>query len=302
MREAVFYILSSFWAGAVHAATPGHGKTIAAAYIVGARGRPIDAVILGVFVTLSHVSGIVLVGVLASLGSAWLVPQRIEAWLALALGVLVIGLGAWMLWLQRELLALAMGEPAAAPVATGRARRVGVPRERQRRATTTRTPTSIITTHVHAHGSAALHQHAHGDDLGWHSHGWGTYHSHRLDLVTDDRPKLAMLLALGIAGGILPDPAALAILLAALSSGKVMLGLATVVVFSLGFRGDPGRGRRDRRQGRSEGPGVAEQHLGGARADRDHASDPRHGRRAHRQGRQSAGGPAGLTPPVYSRA
>ena len=44
-----------------------------------------------------------------------------------------------------------------------------------------------------------------------------------------------MLLALGIVGGILPDPAALAILLAALSSGKVMLGLATVVVFSLGF-------------------------------------------------------------------
>ena len=37
MREALFYILSSFWAGAVHAATPGHGKTIAAAYIVGAR-------------------------------------------------------------------------------------------------------------------------------------------------------------------------------------------------------------------------------------------------------------------------
>ena len=76
MREALFYILSSFWAGAVHAATPGHGKTIAAAYIVGARGKPSDAVVLGIFVTLSHVSGIVLVGVLASLGSTWLVPQR----------------------------------------------------------------------------------------------------------------------------------------------------------------------------------------------------------------------------------
>ena len=60
--------------------------------------------------------------------------------------------------------------------------------------------------------------------MGWHSHGWGTYHSHRVDLVTDNRPKLAVLLALGIAGGILPDPAALAILLAALASGKVMLG------------------------------------------------------------------------------
>ena len=54
MRELLFFLVSSFWAGAAHAATPGHGKTIAAAYIVGARGKPIDAVILGIFVTLSH--------------------------------------------------------------------------------------------------------------------------------------------------------------------------------------------------------------------------------------------------------
>ena len=72
MRELLFFVVSSFWAGAAHAATPGHGTTIAAAYIVGARGKPIDAVILGIFVTLSHTSGIVLVGVLASLGSTWL--------------------------------------------------------------------------------------------------------------------------------------------------------------------------------------------------------------------------------------
>jgi nickel/cobalt exporter len=234
MREAFFYILSSFWAGAVHAATPGHGKTIAAAYIVGARGKPSDAVILGIFVTLSHVSGIVLVGVLASLGSTWLVPQRVEAYLALTLGILVIGLGLWMLWLQRDLLALAMGEPVAAdlPAVPG--------------AAAYRTPSNpAVHGHAHAHAAGHAHDHDHhhahphahapGEDVGWHSHGWGTYHSHRLDLVTDQRPKLAVLLALGIAGGILPDPAALAILLAALSSGKVMLGLATVVVFSLGF-------------------------------------------------------------------
>jgi nickel/cobalt exporter len=233
MREAVFYIVSSFWAGAVHAATPGHGKTIAAAYIVGARGRPIDALILGVFVTLSHVSGIVLVGVLASLGSAWLVPQRIEAWLALAMGVLVIGLGAWMLWLQRELLALAMGEPAAA--LAPQAAPGGITYREAAPAPSHDHAHPHDHHHDHAHGSAAAHQHSHGDDVGWHSHGWGTYHSHRVDLVTDNRPKLAVLLALGIAGGILPDPTALAILLAALSSGKVMLGLATVVVFSLGF-------------------------------------------------------------------
>ena len=52
---------------------------------------------------------------------------------------------------------------------------------------------------------------------------------------SEHRPSLAILLGLGVAGGLLPDPGALAILLAALASGKVMLGLFTVLVFSLGF-------------------------------------------------------------------
>ena len=166
MPETLFYVLSSFWVGAVHAATPGHGKTIAAAYIVGARGRPIDAVILGVFVTLSHTTGIVLVGVLASLGSAWLVPQRVEAYLALATGLLVVALGLWMLWTQRDLLAQAMGAPLVAAPADGAG-------------------------HDHHHPGNYPHHHHHDDNLGhrdgaglaWHSHGWGTVHSHRLDLV-----------------------------------------------------------------------------------------------------------------------
>ncbi len=208
----LFYILSSFWAGAVHAATPGHGKTIAAAYIVGARGKPIDALILGIFVTLSHTSGILLVGVLSSLGSTWMRPQRIEAHLALATGLLVIGLGLWMLWRQRELLALAMGEPGA----TG---------ARQ----------DHLQANDHAHSGSSHHDHVNEEDTGWHSHGWGTYHSHRLDLVSDTRPKLAVLFTLGVVGGLLPDPTALALLLAALASGKVLFGLVTVVAFSLGF-------------------------------------------------------------------
>src|SRR4029453_10001075 len=104
MAETLVFLLSSFWLGAVHAATPGHGKTIAAAYIVGARGRPVDALVLGIFVTLSHTSGIVLVAILASLGSAWLIPHRIESYLALFTGVLVIGIGLWMLVSQRAAL------------------------------------------------------------------------------------------------------------------------------------------------------------------------------------------------------
>lgn len=71
--------------------------------------------------------------------------------------------------------------------------------------------------------------------LGLHTHGWGSAHAHQFDLADDKRPALGALLVLAIAGGILPDPTALAILLAALSSGRVLLGLATVVVFSLGF-------------------------------------------------------------------
>jgi nickel/cobalt exporter len=220
VREILFFLASSFWAGAAHAATPGHGKTIAAAYIVGARGKPIDALILGIFVTLSHTSGIVLVGVLASLGSTWLRPQRIEAYLAVAVGILVIALGLWMLWTQRDLLALAMGEPGTT------ARRTG------HDGAADQVHGSVVDQEHLSHAHA---EHGHGAEPGWHTHGWGTAHAHRLDLVAENRPKLPMLLALGIAGGLLPDPAALALLLAALSSGKVLLGLMTVVVFSLGF-------------------------------------------------------------------
>lgn len=218
MRELLFFITSSFWAGAAHAATPGHGKTIAAAYIVGARGKPIDAVILGIFVTLSHTSGIVLIGVLASLGSTWLRPQRIEAYLAIVVGIMVIGLGLWMLWAQRDLVALAMGETGEPGDGPGRAEAHAHDHD-----------------HTHDHDHDHPHSHGHGESVVWHSHGFGKVHAHRLDVVAENRPKLPVLLALGIAGGLLPDPAALALLLGALSSGKLLLGLITVVVFSIGF-------------------------------------------------------------------
>ncbi len=193
----VFYLVSSFWLGALHAATPGHGKTIAAAYIVGARGRPVDALVLGIFVTLSHTSGIVVVAALATFGSAWFLPQRVEAYVAVLTGLLVIGMGVWVLWTQP---------------ASWRAH-----------------------AQSHQHDDAAGPHHHHGDARGYHRHGWGPAHTHDVGFESGHRPSLAILLGLGIAGGLLPDPGALAILLAALASGKVMLGLFTVLVFSLGF-------------------------------------------------------------------
>src|SRR3954464_8639356 len=159
MNEVLFFLASSFWAGAAHAATPGHGKTIAAAYIVGARGKPIDAVILGIFVTLSHTRGIVLVGFLASLGSAWLRPQRIEAYLAVAVGVLVVTLGLWMLWAQRDLVAVAMGEPGDG--------------------------TNRADAHPQDHGHDEPHGDGYDQPVVWHSHGFGKGHAHRLDIVAE---------------------------------------------------------------------------------------------------------------------
>ena len=234
MTEALVYLASSFWLGAAHAITPGHGKTIAAAYIVGARGRPVDAVILGIFVTLSHTSGIVLVGVLASLGLPGLIPQRIEAWMTLATGLLVILIGVWSLWTQRQLFPVAGWGPRAPAgdmiyTAVGHSHAHG-------------------DVHMHSHGHAHGHDHGHAHDHehghdhghgeappGYHSHGWGFKHTHNVDLVTGNRPSMWMLIGLGVAGGLLPDPAALAILLSALAQGKVMLGLGTVLVFSVGF-------------------------------------------------------------------
>lgn len=228
MGEAILFLLTSFWLGAVHAVTPGHGKTIAASYIVGVRGRPVDALVLGIFVTLSHISGIVLVAVLAAAGSTWLIPQRIEEYLAIGTGGLVIAIGFWMLKSQMRVLATArmhLSEGSVAHSSSG---------------------------HRHGHNCAHPHPHPHSDgqhahDLShahvrehnsgphYHSHGWGMVHTHDLEALTAMRPKLPVLLALGIAGGLLPDPGALAILLAAIAKGEFLLGILTVVVFSLGF-------------------------------------------------------------------
>ena len=248
MKEALLYLISSFWIGAVHAATPGHGKTIAAAYIVGARGKPVDALILGIFVTLSHTSGIVLVGILASIGMPGMVPQRIEAWLALITGILVILIGAWTLWTQREMIMQLQGVPPAqphehdhggelAPASTGAGHAAMHFRPHTHTGDDAHTHSPG---QDHAHGAGHAHAHGahdHHDEGGSHSHGWGFKHTHDLKLATTNRPSLLVLIGLGIAGGLLPDPAALGLLLNLLAQGKVMLGLGTVVVFSVGFAG-----------------------------------------------------------------
>src|ERR1700720_3933662 len=99
MRDLLFFVASSFWAGAAHAATPGHGKTIAAAYIVGARwqtdrrGHPRN--FRHAVPHQRHRAGRRARLARFDLAAA---AQRIEIYLAVAVGILVIVLGLWMLW------------------------------------------------------------------------------------------------------------------------------------------------------------------------------------------------------------
>jgi nickel/cobalt transporter (NicO) family protein len=79
--------------GALHALSPGHGKTIVGAYLVGSRGTAWHALILGATVTATHTAGVFALGAGTLAASAWIVPERLLPWLSLASGLLVVAVG-----------------------------------------------------------------------------------------------------------------------------------------------------------------------------------------------------------------
>ena len=85
-----------FW-GAAHALSPGHGKTIVTAYIVGQRGTPRHAALLGLIVTATHTIGVFALGIVTLLLSRFIVPDHLYPWLNLTTGLLVVGIGASVL-------------------------------------------------------------------------------------------------------------------------------------------------------------------------------------------------------------
>jgi nickel/cobalt transporter (NicO) family protein len=98
----VFVILASlgaalFW-GAAHALSPGHGKTIVAAYLVGQRGTPSHAALLGLIVTVTHTIGVFALGLVTLALSQFIVPDDLYPWLNLASGLLVVAIGASVFW------------------------------------------------------------------------------------------------------------------------------------------------------------------------------------------------------------
>jgi nickel/cobalt exporter len=85
-----------FW-GAAHALSPGHGKTIITAYLLGQRGTPRHAALLGLIVTITHTIGVFALGLVTLALSQFIVPDRLYPWLNLVSGALVVGIGASVL-------------------------------------------------------------------------------------------------------------------------------------------------------------------------------------------------------------
>jgi len=203
-------LISVVW-GAMHAMTPGHGKTLVGAYLVGSRGTPTHALFLGLATTITHTAGVFALGLVTLFASRFIVPERLFPWLSVVSGLLVAAIGL-NLFLSRLKTAKPFGMTLA---------RHDHPY-----------PVDDHThphDHDHPHDHEHTHQHGHDHDHSGHSH---------LPPGMDGSPVTwRSLLALGVSGGLLPCPSALVVLLSAIALGRIGFGLVLVLAFSLGLAG-----------------------------------------------------------------
>jgi ABC-type nickel/cobalt efflux system permease component RcnA len=260
--------------GAAHAALPGHGKTIMAAYLAGKRGRARDAVAVGGVVTATHTGGVLVVGLLLTT-FAGLVGEAVLAWLGVASGILVVAVGLVMLiglrrkdhghgWLGHGH-SHAHGSRHSHAHASdhshdytddGRLRR-GSTHDNHVHRDDVDGQAHASDGHAHAdgehapspggdeHAAQVVHEqvghvrvvhvqvghvqvgHEHGD----HEHG-DHEHGHRHE---EPRPSRLGIAGIGIAGGLVPSPSALIVLLGAIALGRTWFGVLLVVAYGLGM-------------------------------------------------------------------
>ncbi len=197
----------AFGLGSAHALTPGHGKTIVAAYLVGSRGTMKHAAFLGAMVTFTHTISVFLLG----LGTLWLsryvVPEKIIPVLGAISGLSIVAIGGSMFYKRLRRLRAAAAHAH------------------------------------HHHHHAHAHDHHHHDHDHVHSHGHHHDHDHHHDHghthshVPEGEITLGSLIALGASGGLVPCPSALVLLLSSIALGHVGAGLILLVAFSLGLAG-----------------------------------------------------------------
>lgn len=190
--------------GAMHALAPGHGKTMmAAAAAAGGRSALRDVLALGASVTVTHTLGVFALGLLVTAGSA--AAPSVISWLGIASGVLVAVAGAGLL-------------------------RKALRRHRQARAQHHGHDHDHGHDHTHGHAHDHEHDHAHGHaHTLTHDHGDGHTHTHEV------RPTLRGTLLLGFAGGMVPSPSAVIVLVGAAALGQAWFGFVLVVAYGLGL-------------------------------------------------------------------
>ena len=187
-----------FMLGGYHAVQPGHGKTLVASYLIGTQGKPIDALFLGIVVTVAHTSGVFML-----MAGAWMANEywpgvfenpekQLAEWIALVVGMTIFLMG----------FALVIKRTSGG--------------------------------HGHAHDVFGRHVDGHDHDHeGEHSHDGHTHtHDHEVDPSKMTRFEI---LRLGVLGGVIPCPTAFIIGLVAFSNQMYGKGLLAVAVFSIGM-------------------------------------------------------------------
>jgi ABC-type nickel/cobalt efflux system permease component RcnA len=218
--------------GALHALEPGHGKTLLAVSLVGARATSRQALVLAAALTVAHTAGVLALGVVVLAATHWIVPEQVYPWLTLLSGVVVTVIGGRALAREVRLrLPFAHAHAHVHPHAHPHEHdHVHAPGDQH---------------HVHAADAGVAHGHDHHND--GHDHG----HAHDRDHASLDDDAHARAHAIpgtapltfrsavvaAASGNIAPCPAALVVLLAAIALHRVGYGLALIVAFSIGLAG-----------------------------------------------------------------
>jgi nickel/cobalt exporter len=263
MKMILIGLVVAFWLGSLHALSPGHGKTIVAAYLVGSRGTMKHAVLLGAVTTLFL--------------SKYIVPDKLIPVLSVISGLSIVLLGGSLFFTRLRKVwvgeaarhshhhghdhghdhhhghshdhghvpALAHAHAAANGAEHDHSHDHGHTHDHSHAPAKAHShdhghdhdhPHSHDHDHVHAatghsrdHDHDHHHDHAHGALV--HDHGDGHVHSH----MPPSDINMGSLIALGASGGLVPCPSALVLLLSAISIGRIGFGLLLLTSFSLGL-------------------------------------------------------------------
>ncbi len=225
---AILTLLGALLLGAVHALSPGHGKTIVGAYLIGSRGTPRHAAFLGLTVTITHTAGVFVLGFATLYASRFIVPERLFPILSLISAVLVLGMGLILLVQRAGAARQALSRSTVTPATLFYPVNTAAGDFNANRGMVFAPPSRRSLAHGH------IGMHLHGDGT-MHSHGGGPMHSHLPPGAAGEKITWRSLLALGISGGLVPCPSAMVLLLAAVALNKTAYGMLLVVAFSVGL-------------------------------------------------------------------